>query len=85
MTRNIEVGLLGAAIVAFTGLNAFRSLAHAQTELVQIERRHRPDATRRLTYDRLFQLYQTAHASNAEIFHNLAEIGATENFFGVRD
>lgn len=85
VSRNIEVGLLGAAIVALTGLNVFPSLAHAQTELVQIKRRHRPDAARKSAYDRLFRLYQTALASNTEIFHDLANGGFIENLSGVRD
>ncbi len=67
-----EPGVLGAALVAWTGLGRFASLDEAQTALVAVSRRYEPDARRRASYDRLFALYRKAEAALAPISSELA-------------
>ncbi|MFZ4530652.1 MAG: xylulokinase [Alsobacter sp.] len=69
-----EPGLLGAAIVAWTGLGRFASLAEAQASLVTIARRFEPDSTRHATYDTLFALYRRTEAALSPISSDLARL-----------
>jgi xylulokinase len=71
-----ESGLLGAGLVAWTGLGRFPSLAAAQNALdgqVQaiMPRRETHDA-----YDRLFALYKDAIEATRDLSHRLAPIHA---------
>ncbi|MCO5090127.1 FGGY-family carbohydrate kinase [Bosea sp. (in: a-proteobacteria)] len=62
-----EPGLLGAAIIAWTGLRRFASLTAAQDALVGIARRHEPDPARRPAYNALYALYRQSEAALAPI------------------
>lgn len=67
-----EPGLLGAAIIAWTGLGRFPSLAAAQEALVTTARRYEPDPARREAYDALFAVFRRAEAALAPISADLA-------------
>jgi xylulokinase len=67
-----EHGILGAAIVAWTGLGAYPDLAAAQATLVRPARRYVPDPARQAHYDRLFTLFRAAEAALRPISHSLA-------------
>ncbi|MBD3846192.1 FGGY-family carbohydrate kinase [Bosea sp. SSUT16] len=67
-----EPGLLGAAIIAWTGLGRFPSLAAAQEALVTPARRYEPDPARRGAYDALFAVFRRAEAALAPISADLA-------------
>lgn len=71
VTTSKEPGLLGAAIVAFTGLGRFASLAQAQEKLVTVARRFEPDPARKLAYDALFALFRRAEGALAPISRDL--------------
>ncbi|WP_082613287.1 xylulokinase [Bosea sp. Root483D1] len=66
-----EPGLLGAAIVAFTGLGRFVSLAEAQEALVIVARRFEPDPALKPAYDALFALFRRAEDVLAPISRDL--------------
>ena len=76
--RNREPGLLGAAIVAWTGLRVFASLAEAQDELVAVAARYEPDPARTAIYDGLFALYRQAEAALAPLSHGLAALSGAQ-------
>ncbi|CAN7643532.1 xylulokinase [Bosea sp. LjRoot237] len=67
-----EPGLLGAAIVAFTGLGRFASLAQAQEALVTVARQFEPVPARKPAYEALFALFRRAEAALAPISRDLA-------------
>lgn len=67
-----EPGILGAAIVAWTGLGRHTSLAEAQERLVAVDRRFEPDARRRAGYDALYGLYRRAETALAPLSGALA-------------
>lgn len=69
-----EPGLLGAAIVAWTGLGRFPSLAAAQAELVRPAARFEPEASRKAAYDALFALYRRSEAALAPVSADLAAL-----------
>ena len=69
-----EPGLLGAAIVAWTGLGRFASLAQAQETLVRPARRFTPEPERKAAYDALFSLYRRSEAALAPISADLATL-----------
>lgn len=69
-----EPGALGAAIVAWTGLGRFASLAEAQDKLVSAAMRHEPDPARAGFYDRLHALYRQSEAALAPISHALVAL-----------
>jgi xylulokinase len=69
-----EPGILGAAIVAWTGLGRFASLAEAQAALVSAAARFEPDPTRAALYDALFSLYRRGEAALAPISTELAAL-----------
>lgn len=69
-----QPGALGAALVAWTGLGRFGSLAQAQDALVKVAARHDPDPARRAMYRRLFELYRRSEASLADISHGLVAL-----------
>jgi xylulokinase len=69
-----EPGLLGAAIVAWTGLGRFASLAEAQDRLVSVATRFEPDEARHAAYDDLFALYRRGEAALAPISAELAAL-----------
>jgi xylulokinase len=55
--RVYEAGALGAAILAGCGAGVFSGLAQGAAEMVHLERRFDPDATRREAYDERFGRY----------------------------
>ncbi|AOO79134.1 xylulokinase [Bosea vaviloviae] len=67
-----EPGILGAAIIAWTGLGRFASLAEAQAALVGVAARFEPDPARAARYDTLFSLYRRSEAALAPISTELA-------------
>ncbi|MFC4277666.1 xylulokinase [Achromobacter aloeverae] len=67
-----EPGALGAAVVAWTGLGHFASLAAAQESVVREARRYEPDPARREHYDALYQQYRAAEAALAPVSRTLA-------------
>lgn len=69
-----EPGLLGAAIVAWTGLGRFTSLAQAQEALVRPARRFTPEPERKPAYDALFSLYRRSEAALAPLSADLASL-----------
>ncbi|MCR4522399.1 MULTISPECIES: FGGY-family carbohydrate kinase [Bosea] len=69
-----EPGLLGAAIIAWTGLGRFASLEAAQDALVTISRRYEPDPARRPAYNALYALYRQSEAALAPISTNLVAL-----------
>lgn len=72
-----EPGLLGAAIIAWTGLGRFASLEAAQDALVTIARRYEPDPARRPAYNALYALYRQSEAALAPISADL--VALTQN------
>jgi xylulokinase len=66
-----EPGLLGAAIIAFTGLGRFASLAEAQVRLVSVARRFEPNPAHEAAYDALFALFHRAEKALAPISRDL--------------
>lgn len=69
-----EPGLLGAAIIAWTGLGRFPSLEAAQDALVTIARRYEPDPARRPAYNALYALYRQSEAALAPISADLVAL-----------
>lgn len=69
-----EPGLLGAAIIAWTGLGRFASLAAAQDALVGTAHRYEPEPARRAAYDRLYALYRRSEQALAPISADLAAL-----------
>lgn len=67
-----EPGILGAAILAWTGLGRFASLAEAQAALVSVSARFEPDPARAALYDSLFSLYRRSETALAPISTELA-------------
>lgn len=67
-----EPGLLGAAIIAFTGLGRFASLVEAQAALVTAAARFEPNPSRKAAYDALFALYLQSEQALAPISQELA-------------
>ena len=70
-----EVGLSGAAIVAFVALGHFADLAAGQS-LVRVRETYRPRPERAPGYRWLFQLFREAEAAVAPVSRQLATIGA---------
>lgn len=69
-----EPGLLGAAIVAWTGLGRFATLADAQAALVAPAARFEPQPARKAAYDALFALYRRSEAALAPISTDLSTL-----------
>lgn len=69
-----EPGLLGAAIIAWTGLGRFASLEAAQDALVTIARRYEPNPARRPAYNALYALYRQSEAALAPISADLVAL-----------
>ena len=69
-----EPGLLGGAIVAWTGLGAFPDIAAAQTKLVRMAQRYDPDPARHASYAPHFQIWQDAVAATYDIGSRLGAL-----------
>lgn len=72
-----EPGLLGAAIIAWTGLGRFASLEAAQEALVGVARRYEPSPARRPAYDALYALYRRSEQALAPISADLTALAQT--------
>lgn len=72
-----EPGLLGAAIIAWTGLGRFASLEAAQDALVEVSSRYEPDPARRAAYDALYRLYRRSEEALAAISADLTALAQT--------
>lgn len=68
-----EPGLLGAAIIAWTGIGKFGSFAEGQEKLVRVAHSFEPCAARFETYDRLRRLFEESHTAVASISHQMAD------------
>ncbi|WP_248313091.1 FGGY-family carbohydrate kinase [Bosea sp. F3-2] len=75
--RAREPGLLGAAIIAWTGRGHFASLEAAQDALVEVASRYEPDPARRPAYDALYALYRRSEAALAPISADLTALAQT--------
>lgn len=71
-----EPGLLGAAMLALTGLGRFASLEAAQDAMVRIDSRYRPDPARAAVYDALYARWREAEAAVAPLSRALAAFDA---------
>lgn len=71
-----EPGLLGAAIVGFTGLGHFASLAEGQANLAAPETRFDPDPARRDRADALYAQFKVAQDSVQPLSSALARLDA---------
>lgn len=69
-----ESGLLGAAIIAWTGTGYFSSLGAAQDQLATVATRYEPRPARRGAYDALFQLFKQSEAALAPISAGLVAL-----------
>jgi xylulokinase len=69
-----EPGVLGAAILAWTGLGGFSSLQAAQDALVAVTARHDPNPERTAFYDELYRLYRRSESALAPIAHGLVAL-----------
>lgn len=69
-----EPGTLGAAIVAWTGLGRYASLAQAQDKLVGTATRYEPDPARKVAYDAQYRLYRDAEQALAPISRGLSAL-----------
>lgn len=78
-----EPGILGAAIVAWTGLGRFASLSEAQDRLVTVARRFDPEPSRRAAYDALFPLYRQAEAALAPVSADLVALSRSSGALPV--
>ncbi len=74
-----ESGLLGAAIIAWTGAGHFSSLAEAQDQLATVATRYEPRSARRGAYDALFQLFKRSEAALAPISAGLVALTPQTN------
>ena len=71
-----EAGLLGAAMLVFTGLGRHASLAEAQTALAKPAATFKPDPARAETFDALYALFEKLQAANSEASAGLARLAA---------
>ena len=77
VTDCAEHGLLGAAVVVWTGLGRHASLEAAQRTLVRDARRYEPDAATAARHNRVFDVFERAVAALRPVSHVLAaETGA---------
>jgi xylulokinase len=72
-----QPGLLGAAILAWTGLGHFASLAEAQDRLVAIAARHEPGASATARYDKLYALFRQSEAALTPVSQALVALART--------
>jgi len=73
-----EPGVLGAAIAAFVGLQAFDTFADAQQLLVRVARRFEPRLHTRDFYHRLGLLFAQAHDAVRPVSHGLAKLSVPQ-------
>ena len=71
-----EPGLLGAAILAWTGIGLFASLEAAQEKLVRVARRYEPDPRRRDYCRAISAQFRAADAALRPISHALGALRA---------
>ena len=57
---HLDVGCLGAAILAAVGVGAYSSLSEATAAMTHVERTFAPDPQRKARYDAMFALFQAA-------------------------
>lgn len=78
ITAADEPGLIGAAILAWTGLGRYPDLGSAQTALAPALRRYEPDPSRVDHYSRLYRLFRETEQALAPISRALAGQGDRE-------
>jgi xylulokinase len=57
---HLDVGCLGAAILAAVGVGAFASLSTATAAMTRVERTFEPDVSKQARYDAMFEAYKAA-------------------------
>jgi xylulokinase len=72
--RVAETAVLGAAIAAANGIDAYPDLAAATRAMVAIDRRLVPDPANRAVYDAAFDTYVQLYPALADAFHRLANL-----------
>ena len=70
--RVAETAVMGAAIAAAGGIDAYPDLASATRAMVTIDRRLAPDPANRAVYDAAFARYVRLYPALADAFHGLA-------------
>lgn len=66
-----DVGAVGAALVAATGLGRFATLGEAKS-LVDVAASYEPNPAHRAVYDHMYAAFRQLHRSNKAIFRHLA-------------
>ena len=74
-----EAALLGAALLAATACGEFSGPAEAARRVVKKDRAYLPDPSRRVAYERRYQLYKQVYPALRQINHGL---GACESIGG---
>lgn len=69
-----ETALLGAAITAARGIDAYPDMAAATRRMVAIERRLPPNPVARAIYDEVYGVYVNLYPALASVFHRLAAL-----------
>lgn len=72
-----QPGVLGAALVAWTGLGRFSSLEQAQNCLVKVVSRYEPNPERAPFHRRMFELFRQSETCLTSISHDLVALGAS--------
>jgi ribulokinase len=72
-TKESEASLLGSAIVAATGANAYPSLAEASGKMVEIAGDYAPDMKRHEEYHFFFKKYQQTYPQMKELMHQMSQ------------
>jgi xylulokinase len=73
-----EAGLVGAAMVAWTGLKRFGTFEQAESALVKVDRRFDFDPARNRAYDRFFKIWLQVQAASLPLTQALVESRFTE-------
>jgi xylulokinase len=64
-----ETGVLGAAILAASGVGAVPSLVDGVAAMTSVERRVEPDPAKRAAYDEAFAVYRDLYPALRPLFH----------------
>ena len=73
-----ETSVLGAAILAATGVGAVGGLEHGVSAMTAVARRIEPDPATRATYDAAFAVYRDLYPALAPSMHALSGLSAGE-------
>jgi xylulokinase len=65
-----ETAVMGAAILAATGVGGFASLGEGVAAMTSVERRVEPDPAKRAAYDEAFAVYRDLYPALRPLFHD---------------